>query len=195
MGNKYIFKPDKNPPPGAYNLESGLNMSQTKTRSAHIRGETSPYRRPKQQNPDPGLYDGHLTAFGADIKTNIGMGSKYEFKPDKNPPVGAYDPNSGYAMSSTSKRARSAHIRGEVHSFRRPKEQNPDPGHYDGHLTSFGAEINTKVTMGSKYEFKPDKNPPVGAYDPTSGIAMSSTSKKSRSAIIREEVYAYRRPK
>jgi hypothetical protein len=49
------------------------------------------YRRPQENLPGPGHHDGHLTAFGADIKTNIGMGAKYEFKPDKNPPVGAYD--------------------------------------------------------------------------------------------------------
>ena len=63
------------------------------------------------------------------------MGSKYEFKPDSNPPVGGYDPSTGYGMSSTMKRSRSALIRTEVHSFRRPRESNPAPGHYDGHLT------------------------------------------------------------
>jgi hypothetical protein len=49
--------------------------------------------------------------------------------------------------------------------------------------------------MGSKYEFKPDKNPPVGAYDPSSGHAMSSNKKRVRSAHIREDTYTYRRPK
>jgi len=48
MGSKYEFKPDKNPPPGAYDITSGLNMSQTKSREAHIKEETSPYRRPKE---------------------------------------------------------------------------------------------------------------------------------------------------
>jgi hypothetical protein len=134
FGSKYEFKPDRNPPPGAYNIESGHNMSKASIRSAHIRGETSPYRRPKENNPGAGHYDGHLTAFGADIKTNIGMGSKYEFKPDSNPPVGGYDPSTGLAMISTSKRSRSALIREDVHSFRRPKEENPGPGNYDKHL-------------------------------------------------------------
>jgi hypothetical protein len=91
MGSKYIFKPDKNPPPGAYDLEASRNHTQSKSRTAHINRETSPYRRPAENLPGAGHYDGHLTSFGADIKTNIGMGSKYVFKPDSNPPVGRYD--------------------------------------------------------------------------------------------------------
>ena len=46
FGSKYKFKADRNPPPGAYNIESGHNMSKTSIRSAHINKETSPYRRP-----------------------------------------------------------------------------------------------------------------------------------------------------
>ena len=56
-------------------------------------------------------------------------------------------------------------IRTEVHSFRRPKENNPGAGHYDAHLTSIGADIKTNIGMGAKYVTKYDKNPPVGAYD------------------------------
>jgi hypothetical protein len=36
----------------------------------------------------PGAHDGHLKDFGSDVKSNIGMGAKYEFKPDKNPGAG-----------------------------------------------------------------------------------------------------------
>jgi len=39
----------------------------------------------------PGAHDGHLIPFGGDVKSKIGMGSKYEFKPDKNPGAGSYD--------------------------------------------------------------------------------------------------------
>lgn len=88
MGSKYEFKPDRNPPPGAYNIESGHNMSKSSVRSAHIREDTSPYRRPIEKSPGPGEHTGHLTAFGADVTRNITMGSKYEFKPDKNPAPG-----------------------------------------------------------------------------------------------------------
>ncbi len=64
MGSKYEFKPDSNPVVGKYDINSGLNMSKKSVRSAHISQETSPYRRPKEQSPAPGNYDGHLTKFG-----------------------------------------------------------------------------------------------------------------------------------
>ena len=81
MGSKYEFKPDKNPAVGQYNIDSGHNMSKASTKSAIIREDTSPYRRPKENSPGPGHHDSHLTPFGSDGK-NIGMGSKYVFKPD-----------------------------------------------------------------------------------------------------------------
>jgi hypothetical protein len=193
FGSKYVFKPDRNPPVGAYDPDTANKHTKSKSRAAHIREETSPYRRPDENLPGAGHYDGHLTAFGADIKTNIGMGSKYEFKPDSNPPVGAYDPSSGHAMSSMIPRSKSALIRPEVYSYRRPKEENPGPGNYDKHLTKFGADVTANIGMGSKYEFKPDKNPAVGSYNIDSGHNMSKTS--IRSAHIREETSPYRRPK
>ena len=72
-------------------------MSKMSVRSAHIKEETSPYRRPQENSPGPGAHDGHLTAFGADVTRNITMGSKYEFKADSNPPVGGYDVDAGHA--------------------------------------------------------------------------------------------------
>lgn len=66
-------------------------MVKSNSKSAIIHEDTSPYRRPKESSPAPGHYDAHLTSFGSDVKANIGMGSKYEFKPDKNPPPGAYN--------------------------------------------------------------------------------------------------------
>jgi len=46
FGNKYVFKPDTNPAPGQYNIDSGHNMSKASSKSVIIREETSPYRRP-----------------------------------------------------------------------------------------------------------------------------------------------------
>ena len=179
MGSKYEFKPDSNPPVGGYDIDGGHSMISTskRSRSALIREDVHSFRRPKETNPDPGLYDGHLTPFAADIKTNIGMGSKYEFKPDKNPPVGAYNIESGHNMSKAS--VRSAIIREETSPYRRPKENNPGPGHHDAHLTPFASDIKTNVGMGSKYVFKPDKNPPPGAYNIDSGHNMSKASVRS----------------
>ena len=88
FGNKYVFKANQNPAPGQYNPESGHNLSKSHSTSVIIREETSPYRRPMENSPGPGAHDGHLTPFGSDVKSNIGMGSKYLFKPDSNPAVG-----------------------------------------------------------------------------------------------------------
>ena len=104
----------------------------------------------------------HLTPFGANVKSRIGMGSKYVFKPDSNPPVGGYNTDRGFDSISPSKR--SAIIREPTSTYRRPQEKLPEPGSYDGHLVPFGKHKMSNVTMGSKYEFKPDKNPPVGGY-------------------------------
>jgi len=41
-------------------------------------------------------------------------------------------------------------------------EKGNDPGQYDGHLKPFGADINTKVTMGNKYKFVPKEGPAPG---------------------------------
>ena len=156
-----------------------------------IREEVSPYRRPKEKTPEPGSYSNHLIPFGQGKMSNVTMGSKYEFKPDRNPPVGGYNIDSG--LNASKRRARSAHIKEPTSSFRRPTENLPEPGSYDNHLTPFAKGNMPNITMGSKYEFKPDRNPPVGAYDIDKGIKASSPN--SRSATIREEVYPYRRPK
>jgi hypothetical protein len=55
-------------------------MSQSKSRMAHITEEKHPYRRPKEQSPDAGFYDKHLTALGANITHKMDFGNKYVFK-------------------------------------------------------------------------------------------------------------------
>jgi hypothetical protein len=47
-----------------------------------------------------------------------------------------------------------AHITEEKHPYRRPKEQSPDAGFYDKHLTALGANITHKMDFGNKYVFK-----------------------------------------
>ena len=63
-------------------------MSKASSKSAIIREDTSPYRRPKEESPDPGFYDRHLTKLGANITHKMDFGNKYIFKPDKNPAPG-----------------------------------------------------------------------------------------------------------
>ena len=99
-------------------------MTSTRARSALIREETSPYRRPKENNPGPGAHDKHLTRFGADVHHKMDFGNKYVFKPVAGPPPGAYNIESGHNMSKMS--VRSAHINGETSPYRRPKEKIQD---------------------------------------------------------------------
>ena len=88
MGSKYVFKPDSNPPVGAYEV----NESQTKfnNKSVIIREDIIKEKRVQAPAPDAGMYDKHLIPLGAELK-NINFGRPYVFKPDSNPPVGAYD--------------------------------------------------------------------------------------------------------
>ena len=44
---------------------------------------------------------------------------------------------------------------------------NLGPGAFDGHLKPIGHGM-PKVDFGRKYNWKPDNNPAVGAYDPES---------------------------
>ena len=39
---------------------------------------------------------------------------------------------------------------------------NIGPGAFDGHIKPFGSDVKTKVTFGSKYEFKANANPAPG---------------------------------
>ena len=43
-------------------------------------------------------------------------------------------------------------------------ERSPDPGDYQNNLNTFG-NLNRKIDMGRKYEFKPDSNPGAGTYE------------------------------
>jgi len=128
MGSKYEFKPNRNPPVGGYNTDRGINAISPKSRSAIIREDVYPYRRPKETSPDPGIYDGHLSIFGADVTRRIDMGSKYIFKPDQNPAPGQYNTDSGLNMSKS--KSSSAIIREET--AKRQILRDVDPGYiYD----------------------------------------------------------------
>lgn len=145
LGGKYKWKPDSNPPIGSYNTERGYAMTKFQNRSTVIKAETSPYRRPKEQNPEPGQYDGHLKPLGANLKNSFTMGSPYRWKPDSNPPIGAYDLDSGF--KATQFQNRSVIIKSDTTPYRRPAERVPEPGQYDKHLIPFGAEAK-KFSIG-----------------------------------------------
>lgn len=46
-----------------------------------------------------------------------------------------------------------------------------------------------KITFGGKHKWKPDDNPAVGSYNP------SPIKPRVKSALIREDVSPYKRPK
>ena len=48
MGKKYEYKYDRNPPVGAYDLDSSFNQTAPHNRSVIIKPDTSPHRRPKE---------------------------------------------------------------------------------------------------------------------------------------------------
>lgn len=54
--------------------------------------KSDPYKKSKN-DPGPGQYDGHLIPFSQDIKQNMTIGGKYQFKVNGNPPPGLYDPD------------------------------------------------------------------------------------------------------
>lgn len=98
MGGKYKWKADDNPPVGGYDLESSFNVIYPQNRSVIIKKETCPYRRPKETNPEPGQYDGHLDKFGSKTKS-FTIGEKKPATYNQNPGPGYYDPNESITKS------------------------------------------------------------------------------------------------
>ena len=191
MGSKYVFKPDSNPAVGSYDPDKAMNQVSTRSKSAMIVRATSPYRRPKEIGPDPGQYTDDVVTFGKDVKSNINFGEKYKFKPDSNPPVGAYNVEEAYKHTKFTNR--SVIITEDFIKEKRPKQYMPDPGQYMENVITFGKDVKTNINFGDKYKFKPDSNPPVGAYDVEG--AEKHVKFNNRSVIIREETSPYRRPK
>ena len=116
------FKPDKNPGAGQYDITAAEKHVYPRSPEAIIKGRkdipvgVDEAVAAKKGMPESGT--AHLTPFGGDIKTRIGMGSKYVFKPDSNPPVGGY--NTDRAFNSISPSKRSAIIREPTSTYRRP---------------------------------------------------------------------------
>jgi hypothetical protein len=87
--DKYNFRPNRNPGPGDYDTDQGLKHTKSKSYEAFFLGKNSPDKIKNDNSPSPGQYDGHKE-FGYN-PNNMTIGGKYKWKPDSNPPVGAYD--------------------------------------------------------------------------------------------------------
>ena len=98
------------------------------------------------------------------------MGSKYEFKPDKNPGAGTYNIDSGLKLTKP-RTVDTIILSGESnekHDIFHVAEHGPAPGAY--HKNESFNRLKANVGFGSKYEFKADSNPAVGSYDVYSGL-------------------------
>ena len=73
MGSKYKFTPNKNPPPGYYDINLADCLVKTLSPSTIIRQSIHNIPKPFEYTPAPGEYDGHLKPIGADLK-KITMG-------------------------------------------------------------------------------------------------------------------------
>ena len=129
IGGKYKHTYDANPAPGQYQPEGAVGVTKPRSQAALIREETG-YQVPREVEPSPGQYDGHLTEFGKSDK-KMTIGGKYKHTYDANPAPGQYEPEG--AVGVTKPRSKAALIREET-GYKVERGNEPDPGQYDGHL-------------------------------------------------------------
>jgi len=110
------------------------------------------------------------------------LGSKYKWKPDANPPPGYYEPDHKLVKSSSPSTKIS---RGKRTNFTDSLDGNPGVGQYDGHIKPFGSGLHQRMTLGGKYGWKADDNPPPGSYE--ADVAAIKIRQKSPSVFIKED--------
>lgn len=113
------------------------------------------------------------------------LGGKYKWKPNENPAPGQYDPEDGNKLTKPSSRA--FQYKQDQARVRNP-EVSPDAGEYDPD-TGFGGQDNRKMTLGGKYKWKPNDNPPPGLYEPDA--ADGQIKARVPSTIIKQEQKLY----
>ena len=92
LGGQYKHKYDNNPPVGGYDPDRANSIVKTKTPSAVIKKPTHPYKRPVDQNPDPGAYEPVSNLpFGSKKSMTIGQRIYRKDEENTNPPVGGYE--------------------------------------------------------------------------------------------------------
>lgn len=174
LGSKYKWKPDSNPPPGLYDVDAAQKQVKPKSAAFGYRPETG-YQRPKETLPDAGEYEPDK-GFGYSEK-KITLGGKYKWKPDENPAVGQYDVD---AATKQVKPQSAAFRYTEEKGYKKPKEILPDAGEYEPDR-GFGNSSPQKMTLGSKYKWKPNDNPPPGLYD----VDSAQNQVKTRSSAFK----------
>ena len=177
FGRKYDSKVEINQNPSSWEYSPDFRKIKDRSSNATIMPEHVD-KRPENPTPDAGMYEPHKP-FG-EINQSIDFGSKYEFKPDQNPPPGFYNPN----IDAVKPKVPNGNINPESWITKRVQLPTPGSGSYDPYQP-FGDNLQN-IDFGSKYEFKPDQNPPPGFYNPDQ--ADSQTKPSSTSFFIREEV-------
>lgn len=157
FGNKYKFNPGQNPGPGQYEPDKAVTQVKSKAYEAFIRegrkGSNIDY------TPDAGAYNPYKD-FGT-IPQKMTIGGKYKFTTDSNPPPGYYNPEA----ADSQVRPKSASYRQSANRRDKPLVNDiPDAGQYEPHKP-FGS-IHQNMTIGGKYKFQTNSNPPPGLYDP-----------------------------
>ena len=112
----------------------------------------------------PGAHTPHKE-FGSDLN-KVHFGGKYKWKPDSNPPPGLYEIEK--AMNKIKPNISSTRLLQQDRSKRSDftkQNQRENPGSQYNHIKPFGAD-SKKMTIGGKYKWKADTNPPPGLYDP-----------------------------
>ena len=90
LGGKHNFRPEnENPPPGFYDIETGIMAIKPKNPSYPQNQEKKLKKVKFDDTPDAGQYDPHK-GFGSD-GPNITMGQPYKFTPSDTPGPGTYD--------------------------------------------------------------------------------------------------------
>mmetsp|Transcript_1434 Transcript_1434/g.1935 ORF Transcript_1434/g.1935 Transcript_1434/m.1935 type:complete len:294 (+) Transcript_1434:192-1073(+) len=139
----------------------------------------------------PGYSDGHLKPFASGLKSTVQIEKSAKYQPPKSetPAPTKYNPQE--SIKSVKPRSYEAFLTGR--KFQKPMDELPGP--YDGHLKPFAAHLSRMVDIAnsSKYKFKPNSNPCPGQYE--SSTAANSILPRPKSAIIREMVSPYKRPK
>lgn len=97
MGSPYKFKPDKNPPPGAYDLEEAWNRTMPKAAIPKL-NEKVGKDKTIEVTPDGGFYE-PIKPFGHSEK-KMTLGGKYKWKPNGTPHPAYYKPSDKLTKSS-----------------------------------------------------------------------------------------------
>ena len=136
---KHNFKPNDNPPPGLYEVDTGIDAIKP-TNPYYSQSQEKRMKKVKfDESPDAGMYDPHK-GFGSD-GPNITMGSPFKFSPSDTPGPGTYEAD--LSIEKIKPTNRSFSINKPLYTIKRVGD-NP-PHVYDGHLKPFGADVNDRA--------------------------------------------------